>query len=70
MQVEPYFRKKLDITNLVLAVGSGAPAFALASLRKDDKAAEMPDLLFLSHARIKTPPVAAAASSDDEGSRC
>ena len=41
VQVEPYFRKKLDITNLVLAVGSGAPAFALASLRKDDKAMGM-----------------------------
>uniref|UniRef100_A0A8R7R9L4 HHO5-like N-terminal domain-containing protein n=1 Tax=Triticum urartu TaxID=4572 RepID=A0A8R7R9L4_TRIUA len=45
------------------AVGSGAPAFAPPSLRKDDKAVRMPDLPFLSPAPIKTSPAAATGGA-------
>lgn len=47
------------------AVGSGAPAFAPPSLRKDDKAVRMPDLPFLSPAPIKTSPAAATGGAEE-----
>ncbi|VAH46476.1 unnamed protein product [Triticum turgidum subsp. durum] len=47
------------------AVGSGAPAFAPPSLRKDDKAVGMPDLPFLSPAPIKTSPAAATGGAEE-----
>ena len=47
------------------AVGSGAPAFAPPSLRKDDKAVRMPDLPFLSPAPIKTSLAAATGGAEE-----